>query len=43
MTDLGTLGGRYSQAVGINSAGQVVGTAYPEGEADFHATLWTRK
>lgn len=43
MTILGTLGGRYSQAWGINDHGQVVGysdlnaSRYP-----IHAFLWTR-
>jgi probable HAF family extracellular repeat protein len=43
MTDLGTLpGGRYSQAVGINDSGQVVGYA-DTGSDPFpssHAFLW---
>lgn len=41
VTDLGTLGGRESDAVGINDAGQVVGTAhvFPLGTRG-HAFLW---
>jgi probable HAF family extracellular repeat protein len=36
-TDLGTLGGNNSQAFGINNAGQIVGTAGPQGN---RATIW---
>lgn len=38
--DLGTLGGSYSWAQGINNAGQVAGTAFTKGDAQVHATVW---
>ena len=37
MTDLGTLGGTYSSANGINDLGQVVGWAYLTGDTAQHA------
>jgi probable HAF family extracellular repeat protein len=40
--NLGTLGGSFSAALGINPRGQVVGTSTTSG-GDFRATLWTRK
>jgi probable HAF family extracellular repeat protein len=38
--DLGTLGGRSSSALGINTTGQVVGNALTGGNLQ-HATLWS--
>jgi probable HAF family extracellular repeat protein len=43
MTDLGTLGGHYSAAYGINPAGEVAGVSQVVGDGDNHPTLWTRK
>jgi probable HAF family extracellular repeat protein len=41
MTDLGTLGGSYSAAWGINNRGQVVGFSNNTASCcDIHAFLW---
>jgi probable HAF family extracellular repeat protein len=37
---LGTLGGTYSEAVGINNSGEAAGTSTPPGDQVVHATLW---
>jgi probable HAF family extracellular repeat protein len=39
MTDLGTLGGNYSQAGGINNNGQIVGES-ENATGYYHAFLW---
>jgi len=41
MTDLGTLGGSFSQAVWLNNIGEVVGGATTTNDDSFHATLWS--
>ena len=40
LTDLGTLGGSFSQAIWLNNAGEAVGGAFTAGDEEFHATLW---
>jgi probable HAF family extracellular repeat protein len=38
--DLGTLGGSFSEAVGINNAGEVAGNSTPPGDDVVHPFLW---
>src|SRR5262245_34061201 len=40
LTDLGTLGGTVSHALGINNLGQVVGHSYAVGGWEFHAFVY---
>jgi probable HAF family extracellular repeat protein len=40
MTDLGDLGGQWSEATAINQAGQIIGTAYLSEDVGTHAFLW---
>ncbi len=42
VTDLGTLGGYYSAATGINALGDVVGYADTPDHSSVHAFLWTK-
>jgi probable HAF family extracellular repeat protein len=41
MQDLGTLGGTYSPAEGINSGSQIVGSSTLMGDTAVHAFLYT--
>lgn len=41
MVDIGTLGGTFSMAFAINSAGQIVGGATTTGDAAIHGFLYT--
>ncbi|MGH2347606.1 MAG: hypothetical protein ACRDG4_20455, partial [Chloroflexota bacterium] len=43
ITSLGTLGGPVGQAVGINSQGEIAGTADLPGGKTHHAFLWSAK
>jgi probable HAF family extracellular repeat protein len=40
LTDLGTLGGASSEALGINASGQIVGDSYISAENSLHAATW---
>lgn len=42
LTDLGTLGGTTSAAVGLNNKGQVAGGSSLSGDVAFHAFLWNQ-
>jgi len=42
ITDLGTLGGSYSQAYALNDDGHVVGYSYIAGNTTQHAFSWTQ-
>jgi len=42
VTDLGTLGGSYSFAYGLNGRDEVVGTSSLVGDGEWQAYLWTR-
>jgi probable HAF family extracellular repeat protein len=42
VTDLGTLGGTFSQAFGVNNKGSVVGYATLNGDTALHAFLWRK-
>jgi probable HAF family extracellular repeat protein len=41
ITDLGTFGGTFSGAYGINDSGQVVGYAYTTGDTAYHGFLYS--
>ena len=42
ITDLGTLGGTFSQAFGINNKGSIVGYSTLPGDTALHAFLWRK-
>jgi probable HAF family extracellular repeat protein len=42
VTDLGTLGGTFGLANGVNNNGSVVGNANLPGDTEFHAFLWSK-
>ena len=41
ITDLGTLGGNFSEGLGINTAGQITGDSYRTGDSVVHAFRWS--
>jgi probable HAF family extracellular repeat protein len=41
LTDLGTLGGASSEALGINASGQIVGDSYTSSPDSLHAVSWS--
>src|SRR5258708_23451513 len=41
ITDLGTLGGSFSIALGVNSHGQVIGNSFTTGDQDLHAFIYS--
>lgn len=41
MSDIGTLGGPQSTAIGINDFGHMVGSSYPDVFAQYHAFLYS--
>ena len=43
VTDLGTLGGGWSEGLSVNDAGEAVGNSTIEGDAVIHAFIWTRE
>jgi len=42
VTDLGTLGGTFGTANGVNNSGAVVGSANLPGDTESHAFLWSK-
>jgi uncharacterized membrane protein len=42
ITDLGTLGGNFSNAWAVNQNGQAVGGATNQGDLQSHAVLWRK-
>jgi len=40
VTDIGTLGGSFALAIGINDAGQVTGLSSTAGDTEIHAFIW---
>jgi probable HAF family extracellular repeat protein len=42
MTNLGTLGGLGSEALGVNNSGQVVGSSWLRGGSNYDAFFWSK-